>query len=849
MIINRLLTGAVAVAGVAAILSSCSDTFDPSSTSDRQGRILVNVGLDKEVAAPRAMSKAPAAEADAVGVSDLSVRLSSVDGSSTWSWNSVDEMPVSAEYPVGGYKLEAFYGDENSEGFDAPYYYGSQTLTVLENKSTPVSLTASLANSMVTVVFTDAVKDYFASVSGSVESSTGLKTAYAVDETRAVYVKPGSTTVSVDVTKQSGVSAKLSPVTFNAEARHHYTVTFDVNGGETGKGVLTVTFNSDLDEKEEIIDLSDEILTAPAPVITLAGFQSGETLTMVEGSNGDNLRATVVAQAGLGTVVMTTSSTSLLSQGWPAEVDFATAGAATLAKLRELGLQFHGLEGKLTQMALLDFSNVISHIAYVEGGDNVTEINFVAKDKVTKASEPASLKVAIEKLALDIVNIETLEPDQTELTFDVSYNGANFDNVKFEVRNERNTWDAVKPVSIAPVSRAASVYRVVLPVAADGNVVFRVSCGSLTTEAQTVSRNILGAEINENDVYARRAAVNLTDAGVVADGAQLFLSTDGVSFTPTAATVSGTTLSFDGLTPGTSYVARVEKDGVRSKKLSFTTEAAAQLPNAGFDNWAAEKKGDYQYLWTITDSPWATLNPLTCSTNGSGSGNGTKTGGCAYKATSGTIPANGRSTQSTADGGAIGTVTHSDGHTEGNATLHSDKGYLNSANAALVRTVGWGSGNAAASGLFGDNFGTCQNVTSGELYLGVCQNNSPVYGYAFASRPSSLSFYYHYEVVSAGNGDFGTAEISVLDKDGKVIATADKVLGEQSAYTLVEMPLTYTSKEKAASLRIIFRSSGFNDALSNKNTTFLHIPGKKNTSGGEFVGSELYIDDVVLNYN
>ena len=125
---------------------------------------------------------------------------------------------------------EAFYGDENSEGFDAPYYYGSQTLTVLENKSTPVSLTASLANSMVTVIFTDAVKDYFASVSGSVESSPGLKTAYAVDETRAVYVKPGSTTVSVDVTKQSGVSAKLSPVTFNAEARHHYTVTRPARG-------------------------------------------------------------------------------------------------------------------------------------------------------------------------------------------------------------------------------------------------------------------------------------------------------------------------------------------------------------------------------------------------------------------------------------------------------------------------------------------------------------------------------------------------------------------------------------------------------------------------------------------
>lgn len=822
MIMNRLLTGAVAVAGVAAILSSCSDTFDPSSTSDRQGRILVNVGLDKEVAAPRAMSKAPAAEADAVGVSDLSVRLSSVDGSSTWSWNSVDEMPVSAEYPVGGYKLEAFYGDENSEGFDAPYYYGSQTLTVLENKSTPVSLTASLANSMVTVVFTDAVKDYFASVSGSVESSTGLKTAYAVDETRAVYVKPGSTTVSVDVTKQSGVSAKLSPVTFNAEARHHYTVTFDVNGGETSKGVLTVTFNSDLDEKEEIIDLSDEILTAPAPVITLAGFQSGETLTMVEGSNGDNLRATVVAQAGLGTVVMTTSSTSLLSQGWPAEVDFATAGAATLAKLRELGLQFHGLEGKLTQMALLDFSNVISHIAYVDGGDNVTEINFVAKDKVTKASEPASLKVAIEKLALDIVNIEPLEPDQTELTFDVSYNGANFDNVKFEVRNERNTWDAVTPVSIAPVSRAASVYRVVLPVAADGNVVFRVSCGSLTTEAQTVSRNILGAEINENDVYARRAAVNLTDAGVVADGAQLFLSTDGVSFTPTAATVSGTTLSFDGLTPGTSYVARVEKDGVRSKKLSFTTEAATQLPNTGFEDWYTVD-GKSKYWWIDypgedTDTAWGTMNQLTTSQGGSSGAPG-----AAYCAFSGT-----RST---------------DDKVQGNK-------------AAVISTVGWGDGNTAWRGQIATgggiipNGGKCEHLTVGELYLGHydATTEKAVYdGYTFGSRPSEMKFSYKYTV--RNSADWGVAEIHVLDAAGNVIAEGVKTLSARSDYGEENIALSYIPHApKAARIQVMFKSSG-NSSCWDINNNNLSSPPSADLGSGRYTGSELYIDDVVLNYN
>ena len=103
MIKNKLLTGATVAAGFMTILSSFGDTFDPSSTADRPGRILVSVGLDKEVAAPQAMSKASATDADVIDVSDLKLRLSSVDGEYTQTWNSVDEMPVSAEYPVGGY--------------------------------------------------------------------------------------------------------------------------------------------------------------------------------------------------------------------------------------------------------------------------------------------------------------------------------------------------------------------------------------------------------------------------------------------------------------------------------------------------------------------------------------------------------------------------------------------------------------------------------------------------------------------------------------------------------------------------------------------------------------------------
>ena len=39
--------------------------------------------------------------------------------------------------------------------------------------------------------------------------------------------------------------------------------------------------------------------------------------------------------------------------------------------------------------------------------------------------------------------------------------------------------------------------------------------------------------------------------------------------------------------------------------------------------------------------------------------------------------------------------------------------------AALIRTVGWGAGNSAAASSWGSGFGTCKNVTAGELFLGT----------------------------------------------------------------------------------------------------------------------------------
>lgn len=64
---------------------------------------------------------------------------------------------------------------------------------------------------------------------------------------------------------------------------------------------------------------------------------------------------------------------------------------------------------------------------------------------------------------------------------------------------------------------------------------------------------------------------------------------------PGARAEAGTTITatVTGLTAGTTYEYRAVCDGYESKPYTFTTEAAAQLPNAGFEEWNTTSKKYY----------------------------------------------------------------------------------------------------------------------------------------------------------------------------------------------------------------------------------------------------------------
>lgn len=164
---------------------------------------------------------------------------------------------------------------------------------------------------------------------------------------------------------------------------------------------------------------------------------------------------------------------------------------------------------------------------------------------------------------------------------------------------------------------------------------------------------------------------------------------------------------------------------------------------------------------------------------------------------------------------------------------------INGGNAAQIRTVGWGEGNKAPA--ISSGFGDCENSDAGELFLG----DNFEKGILFTSRPRKITFYYRY--IPKNIQDYGEAVFVVKDSQQNIIATKSFKFESQSSWTQESILLEY-GVTKASSLCIIFKSTVNESCLERNSENFSH-PDSQDMGKGEFVGSQLYIDDVELIYD
>ena len=795
---------------VALGLSACrSDERTPSGG----GYLAVRVAADNEV-----FSAASRAEGDGIpDVGDFSLSIAKENGELVSKWDKFSDYDAEATVvPVGTYTVSASYGDATTEGFDGLSYAGSTTANVAEGETTDVTIDCTINKARVSISYTDAFKSYFTSYSAYVSSSRGNKIDYTADETRAAYFTPGNLDVYLNVTRP-GVSGSvaLKVKTLAAEVKHEYRLTMDVDAGTS---TLNIIFNDDPESTQNVeFNISDAALNAPAPTIVAHGFTSGEAMEVVEGGSVEGtLQAYLNAPSGLTSCDLTTSSAALTALGWPAKVDLMALSAEDQQKLTELGLVMKGLGSTHDKIATVEFQNVVPYLYCTGDGNENHSFTLTATDVYGKTTK-TSLVVTSRNNGFAVTLPESVPYGSNTMSFTMNLEGDAskvtfyyFDYGDFQQFDAENV----------SISSEGTTHTVTLTfpdplIDTESDVQFKAEYGSKTIEKAFKVEDpalTLSLKNGDADVWAKHVNFQVssnTDDGWVASADNVIIQyMDNKVWKNVSFTYSTTGYEVTGLSSGKSYTFRVIGKDDQTKTSAFvdiTTESELSVPNAEMEDWHANPQNKNWEMWYVCNSGenpvWNTMNQLTTSDGGN----------YRYNANSGTI------------------------RTEG-----KNGGY-----AARIRAVGWGRNNAAL-GSANAKYGTV-----GELYLGYYDSEAKkaVYdGIEFTSRPKSLSFDYKY--TPGKGGDQYYAEIVILNKQGDVATEIGRGLLRKGdsvqEWSSTSVDIVYTEegkKLKATNMYIVFKSGDKSD-----NSSFNTVPGFGNFSKGEYVGSEFFVDNIVLNY-
>ncbi len=404
------------------LLTSCGEE-GVWNGSDSEGKITLSLQTDGSVVrATRGDDSKASIIPDA---SDFSIVLTKQDGSESKKWDSPDLFNQETTFKSGDYTIEAIHGDIDKEGFDAPHYYASQDLTVKPGDDTGVHLTASLANAMVSIRYTDDLKANFTSYHATIRSEGHDYLVFTQDETRPVYVSPSNVELNLTLTNTSGKTVTIQPAEFVAEAKHHYVITIGVNGeASIGDLKLAITFEENIVDAE-IIDvvLSEELFNAPPPTIEARDFVSDTPAEYIASMplDGINPRFLLYAFAGFKEAkLIVKSKDDSYNPVFGEEIDLLGADEENQAKVTSTGVDVRGLFRNPDKMAEVRLKGFVEKLPKGE-----YEVMMKVKDAMTRTNDtdnPIRFKVIITDLDVIIVPVGKMPYNSKEHDFYVFSN-------------------------------------------------------------------------------------------------------------------------------------------------------------------------------------------------------------------------------------------------------------------------------------------------------------------------------------------------------------------------------------------------------------------------------------------
>ncbi len=847
----RQFTKAIALMAVSAMtLTSCGDEAMWSGPSE-EGAVKLNLTSDGRV-----MRQTRADDSQSPVVPDVSlfgVNLAKIDGTYSKSWNNVEAFNREKSFPIGDYKITATYGDMNQEGFEKPCYSGSNGVHVSPGDESTVNVTATLANSMVSVRYKEEFTKLYSAYSAAVQTEGHEWVIFAQNEDRPAYVSPSEEVkLKLTLTNEAGERVEIQPASFKAEPRHHYVVTIGVNGNVSyGDLALDIEFDDDVVAETVAVSLGDELFSAPAPTVTAKDFDPAMAVGTFEYAElKSNPEFHIFAFGGLRSATL-----NVISEGGYAPVFGSRVELVNADDLTNQQLESAGVGAYFRNAEKMGLVNLKGFLEKLPAGKYTIEVS--ATDVMTRTAEPVTLTAEITPLEIELTPAVNAEFMGTEVTVDLSTNCPDIKNVvAFKVPDANNRLVDAEIKSVTDITAAGTgtrsglgyTFRYVLGLTPGFRTDIKVEASLVANRNKKVETSVMTAEPEYTvltDAFSDRVVLKIEAdrediVKTLIDNMQIYNGDKQVATANLAYDSKNGMITVRGLAAGTTYTSVKTKCGSFDKIVpSFTTEVETDIPNGSFNEFTQTinetdvqiggkyrvSPVDYTLKSSIVRSEpigWASINQKTCWTESSN------------RNTWFMVPS------TFVDNGAV-----------------------------VIRSVGYNH-NGETPGRSGGAFNTkyyCENAptdaqlnkAAGELFLGTYSFANGVEsrndGIAFVSRPSYLSFDYSYNGMT---GEKGEVLVRFLDSSDGVLAESTILLDAVTDMTNKTIDITgYPFGKKAAKLVLSFKST------QTGKVPVVNIPsgsslnegqslGNKTTAANSYKafakGSELVVDNVKLGY-
>lgn len=200
----------------------------------------------------------------------LAVQIITEDGEivkQTNDWTEWEGQQIAL--PVGTYTLKASSAgfDGMTSGFDKPYYTGSEEINIEKDKEVNKTVTCTLANVKVTVIFDQSFVDAFKEAKVTVDDNADNEGIDALDfvmgqKNKSAYFPVTDLKAIVNVVNQQDISHSQTDVIQNVQPRDHYILTYKV--GEITGGDVSIS----IDETTRTYTYNFTISTLPKTTLT-----------------------------------------------------------------------------------------------------------------------------------------------------------------------------------------------------------------------------------------------------------------------------------------------------------------------------------------------------------------------------------------------------------------------------------------------------------------------------------------------------------------------------------------------------------------------------------------------------